>query len=114
VTQTVLPLPGDSAWSGSVMKADERVARLAAPFDDVFLAVTLSGGYIGYYAMNWAWVFVSHRHSSGRDATTLDQRISWVLGDSCSLHDFGCPEAVVGVGSRLLRCQFRRGAGSKR
>ncbi|MGB8362277.1 MAG: DUF2867 domain-containing protein, partial [Acidimicrobiia bacterium] len=55
VTQPALPLPGDPAWSGAVMKVDERVARSAAPVDDVFWAVTRIGGDVGYYAMNWAW-----------------------------------------------------------
>ncbi|MGA7228331.1 MAG: SDR family oxidoreductase [Acidimicrobiia bacterium] len=55
VTQPALPLPGDPAWSGAVMKVDERVAPSAAPVDDVFWAVTRIGGDVGYYAMNWAW-----------------------------------------------------------
>jgi uncharacterized protein YbjT (DUF2867 family) len=55
VTQPALPLPGDPAWSGAVMKVDERVARSAAPVDDLFWAVTRIGGDVGYYAMNWAW-----------------------------------------------------------
>lgn len=55
VTQPALPLPGDPAWSGAVMKVDERVVRSSASIDDLFWAVTRIGGDVGYYTMNWAW-----------------------------------------------------------
>jgi hypothetical protein len=55
VTQPAMPLPGDPSWSGAKVEDDERVARSAAPPDDLFWAVTRIGGDVGYYAMNWAW-----------------------------------------------------------
>ena len=55
VTQPALPLPGDPAWSGAVMKQDERIVRSGAPADDLFWAVSRIGGDVGYYSMNWAW-----------------------------------------------------------
>lgn len=48
-------IPGDPDWAGGTSFVDEREIEIAAPAEDVYVAVCRVGGGHGWYAGDWLW-----------------------------------------------------------
>jgi uncharacterized protein YbjT (DUF2867 family) len=49
------PIPGDPDWAGGKVFVDRREARVEAPAEVTFRAVSRIGGEQGWYAADWLW-----------------------------------------------------------